>query len=372
MKFLRILFVTAIILYMYSCQTTEPTISRTVQPLDQGISASSNPIIYALPRTVLRVEATALKITSKRGPYYRYGKKYLDIEEGIEQDHVDWVLSDVKIDSYEDIDPEQYYVVNSTGNVYSNYMQLTRQGLILCSNPNMYRGLKTIQEPVSEEENVIFFGDKSVKKNLNQKSDTVYRLIESDTGFVRVPHVQLRSNLKSDDQKAKEASDFIIKVRKRRFKLLSGQYDVFPEGLALEYAVKELTRLENEYLALFVGKKIIEEKMKTFEFIPEKEQNGNGTVLFRFSLDNGIVPENDLTGRPINLRIEELNDAGQFAKLENQDETIKRSDLVYRVPNPCNIEVVDGKTVLSEKRLLVNQLGTIFRLPDNLYLSPQK
>ena len=368
MKLTKILIIPAVLVLLNSCQTTEPTVSRTVDPLNGGVQSGSNPIVYALPRTILNLEVTATEVTKKRGPYYRYAKKYLGIEEGIQSDHKEWILKSVNINSYEEIDPDQYYVVNSTGNVYSNYLHLTKEGLVLTSNPNLYKYNQAVRKTKSTYGNNIFFADKSVKKNLTSKSDTIYRLIESDTGFVRVPHVQLKSNIKSDDLKAQEAADFIIKIRKRRFKLLSGQYDVFPEGVALEYAFNELTRLENEYLALFVGKVIRKEKKKTFEIVPDMGTLGNSIVLFRFSAENGILPENDLTGRPIHIKIDGLNDAGKFSQLENQNETAKRSDLVYRVPNPCNIEVIDGEVLLTNKKLLVSQLGTIFRLPENLYL----
>ena len=371
MKYYKFLTIIAVLLISFSCQVTEPTTSRTVQPLDEGIQTSSNPIVYALPRTVLKIDVTANKVTKKRGPYYRYGKRYLGIEEGIENDHTEWILSDVNISSYQEIDPDQYYLINSTGTVYSSYLQMTRLGLVLTSNPDMYRTFVPVQKPARETGDIVFFSDKSVKKSLTVSSDTTYRLIESDTGFVRVPHVELKSILKTDNEKAEEAANFIIKIRKRRFKLLSGQYDVFPEGVALEYAVKELTRLENEYLALFVGKTIVQKKKKSFEFIPEKKHDESSTVLFRFSQDNGIVPENDLTGRPINLKIEGLNDPEQFAQMENQDESSRRSDLVYRVPNPCNIEIIDGKIQITKKKLLVYQLGALLRLPENLYITPE-
>ncbi len=371
MKLTKILIVPIVLVLLYSCQTTEPTVSRTVEPLNGGVQSGSNPIVYALPRTVLNVEVTATKVTKKRGPYYRYAKKYLGIEEGIQADQMEWILNSVNINSYDEIDPDQYYVVNSTGNVYSNYLHLTREGLVLTSNPNIYSDNQVIHEIESIAGDEIFFTDKTVKRNLTEKPDTIYRLIESDTGFVRVPHVQLKSNLKSDDSKAEEAANFIIKIRKRRFKLLSGQYDVFPEGIALEYAIKELIQLENEYLALFVGKVIRKEEKKIFEIVPDVGTEGNRIVLFRFSAENGVLPENDLTGRPIHIKIEGLNDSGKFSKLENQNETVRSSDLVYRVPNPCNIEVIDGENLLTKKRLLISQLGTIFRLPENLYLPPK-
>jgi hypothetical protein len=49
-----------------------------------------------------------------------------------------------------------------------------------------------------------------------------------------------RLNQKTLEEKAQEAALFIFKIRKRRFKLLAGQYDVFPEEQALATSVREI------------------------------------------------------------------------------------------------------------------------------------
>jgi hypothetical protein len=256
--------------------------------------------------------------------------------------------------------------------VRSNFLQLSENGLVLIPVSQKPSFLSTGQSGF-EEEDTEYFRDRSVKPNLIEKSDTVYSLFETDTGFVKVPHVQLKNRYKTLDEKAAEAAAFIVKIRKRRFKLLSGQYDVFPEGIALEYAVNELTRLENEYLSLFFGKTVTKQVRRTYTYLPPGEDAEElADVLFRFSSAKGIMPEKDLTGSPVTIKVKKLNPENPFKSMDVNNGSEDVSDLIYRIPVPCQVEVSDEMHSLGSTKLFIYQLGPLVRLPDNVDLSPEK
>ena len=223
-----------------------------------------------------------------------------------------------------------------------------------------------ILDPFVEDE--VFFADLSVKRNVEVHTDTASKMVFVDTGFVRVPYVEMKSRFKTLDEKAEEAANFIIKIRKRRFKLLSGQYDVFPEGVALEYAVKELNKLENEYLALFVGKTVRYKYSRSFEVIPESGPEEQTYPLFSFSPIAGLMPEDIPNGKQVTLSIRSLGTTGLLEQYEFKTDTLSPGGLIYRVPEVTQVEILGGESVWYSKKLLIYQLGKLLRLPENLLL----
>ncbi len=356
-----------------SACTPPVEVTRTVHKLPDGIQPPTDAVIYGLPRTVLQIMVEVEKEIRKKGPFYAYRSKYLGQEDGIADDLTAWRISNIEISSFEEPDPGQFYVIEPSELAYSNYLQMTKAGLVLSLDPGLYKRMPAeLDIPLSEPRHH-FFTDQSVKRNMAEYKDTLYRLVETDTAFIRVPYVDLKVRYKNADEKAGEAANFIIKIRKRRFKLMSGQYEgVYPEGIALEYAVKELTRLENEYMALFLGKTIIETYTQSFQYVPVESETEDSAPLFRFSNDEGILPADDIDGKPIMLRINSIGIMAGLNSAEHRPDSVNRADLIYRVPDPSVAEIVDGIRSLSKKRVLIYQRGKIMRLPGKFRLSPRE
>ncbi len=369
-KYSGILF---FVLFFMSCLSEEKT-TRTVEAVNSKESVPADAIIYSLPRSVIKIDVLTEKIINKRGPLADYGKRYLGLEGGVKEDNTEWTFKVQNVLSYEESDPDQYYMIRSNGLVNSNFLQLSENGLVLMPayGESGYTSLMSDEELEEELDDEVYFKDMTVKPYHMESSDTVYSLIETDTGFVKVPHVQLKSRFKNLNEKAAEAAAFIIKIRKRRFKLLSGQYDVFPEGIALQYAVNELTRLENEYLSLFIGKTIKKQFNQSFEYIPDGTKAEQTDVLFRFSSSKGILAVNDLTGSPVSIKVKKQNQDDPIKSMNLNNNNADISELIYRVPVPCLVELNDETLTLGKSKLFIYQLGPVVRLPDNVDLSPEE
>ena len=336
-------------------------LKRSVNPISELNSIPKDAFVYALPRTAISVDIEYEKIVGKQGPFYDLRFKYLGLEEGLEEDFTSWSLSNIQVSSSQEIDPEEYYVVS--GNVSSDFLFLSKRGLVLSAESGMFgEGIDKL-DPFVEDE--VFFTDLSVKRNVEVHTDTASKMVFVDTGFVRVPYVEMKSRFKTMDEKAEEAANFIIKIRKRRFKLLSGQYDVFPEELALEYAVKELTKLENEYLALFVGKTVRYKYSRSFEVIPKPGPEEQTYPLFSFSHTDGLMPDGIPNGNQVSLNIRSLGTTRLLEQYEYRSDSLTSGGLIYRVPEVTQVEVLEGEGALYSKKLLIYQLGKLLRLPDN-------
>jgi len=355
-----------IILILAGCSTVE--YYQKGRALSESDQLPANSLIYALPKTSLIVDVTVKRTMYKHGPYYRYANKYLGITEVSSEDWAEWTISDIRINADEEVDPDQYYMLESNGPLELNAMALTKSGLILTPNPELYTDKPVIQAVVSEKPEPLFHTDLSVKRNFKLVSDTNYRFIETDTGFVEVPYLYERTIKLTLEEQAEEAANFIIKIRKRRFKLMSGQYDVFPEGVALQYAVENLTILEKEYLALFIGKFVDEEYNATYRYVPHSTPSGTPHLLFKFSSESGLTPASHPTGEPVFLELKKKDTTDLIDNLTYKEpvegvEEVK--PLFYRIPDVVNIRITNGDNVLAEKDVMVYQFGQIVRMPVN-------
>ena len=152
---------------------------------------------------------------------------------------------------------------------------------------------------------------------------------------------------------------------------MSGQYDVFPEGIALEYAVENLTVLEQQYVALFIGKFRDEYYHATYKYIPGDDPDDRPYVLFRFSPEKGLIPANDLTGIPVALEIKRSGMTEIVDHLTYKppgEEEKENKALFYRIPDLANVRIMDETITLAEKEILIYQFGQIVRLPVNFLL----
>ncbi|MCK4701338.1 MAG: DUF4831 family protein, partial [Bacteroidales bacterium] len=113
-SWIKTLCVIFILTFFTGCETPI-LIHSTVVPLGDRSSISPGSIIYSLPQTTFHIEVTAKKTVYKQGPYFRYAEKYMGITEKFPGNSVKWTINDINISSYEEIDPDHYYVIESDG-----------------------------------------------------------------------------------------------------------------------------------------------------------------------------------------------------------------------------------------------------------------
>jgi len=367
------LLLIAILLTIFSCKTTSET---RVSKMDSLTNQPENGIIYALPKTTLRFTVEALRTDIIPGPYYEYAEKYLGMNDVPEEEYSDWKISNITIDSYHEIDPAQFYLLEPEGKMNMNMQKLIESGSIMPVNlrakdqfPNDFYGFN---DPGKE----VVFTDLSVKKYIGEEKVTYYKRVQRDSLFAKVPVVKTQSVTKTFEDKAEEAANFIFMIREKRFELLTGMADFYPEGKSLEVAINELNNLESEYLSLFIGKKFTSTYKATFEYSPQKEDLNQPHILFRYSDERGVLPPNDLRGRPIIVELEKLNHTHNldflFADQINREGTTYKNKLFYRIPDQAFIHVVDGNQLLAKRKLIIEQFGTVVQIPSMFLMDNEK
>lgn len=367
------LFSVVIALTIFSCKTTSET---RISKIDGLTNQPENSIIYALPKTTLRFTVEALRTDIVPGPYYEYAEKYLGMDDVPEEEYSDWQISNIIIESYNEIDPAQFYVLEPEGKMNINMQKLIERGSIFPVNMRAKHQFSNDFYGFNDPGKEVVFNDLSVKKYIGEEKVTYYKRVQRDSLFAKVPVVKTQSVTKTFEDKAEEAANFIFMIREKRFELLTGMADFYPEGKSLEVAINELNSLESEYLSLFIGKKFTSTYRATFEFSPENKDLNQPHILFRYSDERGVLPPNDLRGRPIIVELEKLNHTKNLdfllADQINREGTTYKNKLSYRIPDQAFIQVIDGSQLLAKRKLTIEQFGTVVQIPSMFLMDEEQ
>ena len=157
------------------------------------------------------------------------------------------------------------------------------------------------------------------------------------------------------EKKAAETAQMILDIRDQRLRIVTGDTDATYSGEAMGAAIDELTRLEKEYLMLFVGYSEFQTQKMNFEVIPQPGET-QMYIAFRLSDTAGLVPADNLSGKPVVMEIVPQ----KFSEPEGAPESAKAKKGVsinYRIPAICNVKLLDGVNMLLQSRIPVYQLG---------------
>jgi hypothetical protein len=102
-----------------------------------------------------------------------------------------------------------------------------------------------------------------------------------------------------------------------------------------------------------------------FEVIPDTERESQRYIAFRLSDTAGLVPADNLSGKPVVLELIPQ----EIVSVEEPAASKKPSVLAYyRIPAVCTVKLIEGVNVLLQTRVPVYQLGVTSSLPVNVIL----
>lgn len=324
----------------------------------QKSSDSEGYVNYSLPSTTLVLDVEALREGFYAGPYARYAEKYLGIK-ARQKDEVKWQVTKVAITPVVEADLSRRYTLSVKKNAPDlSFLSLSSAGLVAFSDGNTGAG-RTWRFPVSGSAD---FSDKGVSSNLRSESATLYRNDKKESAFNRVSVQQNMVVEKSLEQKAAEAAQMIVDLRKQRLQIVTGDTDATYSGEAMGAAIAELTRLENEYMSLFVGYSDFQTQNMSFDVVPSADRESQMYVAFRISDTAGLVPSDNLSGKPVVLEIIPQ----EISKPEIGVQGSSKAQVVnYLIPATCTVKVKEGSDLLIQSRVPVYQLGVLSSMPVN-------
>lgn len=265
------------------------------EPYRLNTVESTNPPAYLLPQTSVQVMVVSEKTTVRTGPYARFAQKYL----GAIAPLTDKVTYSIK---------------------------------------EAYIGYKTPLHSTFELSQV----------NVNTEKQAVSHVSDPKEFTKSLPDRTSIAN-KSLEDMARDAAMSVFSLRKRRTELITGETGENVYGAGMKDAINEMLRMENELLALFFGKQVVEESVKLLDVVPEK--GNTNYVAFRFSPDLGVMSANDVTGEPVVLMVNPENKATGSAGKYN------KKSVFYQIPDWAECRLIQGSNELDVARIPVYQLG---------------
>ncbi len=222
------------------------------------------------------------------------------------------------------------------------------------------------------------YPDLTIRKHTEPMPDTVYQTFRTDTSFIRLPILKEQISTKTLMNQAEEAANVIMELRERKYWLMNGEFVIeeglipLPDGPALELMFKEMTKLEYDYVSLFVGRTISETQVFEFSYIPGNDGRRESTDLFTFSNFSGVLPAGNSNGDPVKLVISPVSDfSGQPDNVSIETgEMDSKHGLAYRVPGMASIAVIRVGEELVSESFLIAQYGVIQFLPKELLSQP--
>jgi len=359
---IRTSLVYLMIIFASSCSTV--TYTFQTRSLSEPDTSSSHGIVYYLPRTIIRVSIKMERIISVPGPYHDYAKKYLGIENVPQQEQQEWRVLEITCETYSEPDPDQFYVIRSVEKNLSESMLLDfgTKGITFYSFTGD-KGYSASQIMLEKDvSRGVIYTDLSVKKNLVEDTDTLYKTILTDSSIVRVPVFVKDIINKSLEKKAEEAADYIIKIRKNKFNLVAGAQEFYPDGPAITFGVGELDELEHEYTTLFTGKSFRDTLSYDFIYIPDKEEEYENIKLFEFSSEEGVYAHPG-SGELVSLMLRKSATTRNLGTDSGQLSSHTNNVLYYRIPDIAELEIQRDGIPLFKQRIEVQQYGKLVSTP---------
>lgn len=309
-------------------------------------------VVYALPQTGIRVYVKATRERYVHGPFSSYAQKMLGIDNVSPTDADRWNLDEIKIEVFSEPDPDQ---VHKAMGQLAQLVSQTESGILA--------GINTASENKEPSIQTSSFLMKNPDKQVKYTDLSIWSFYSPIDSTRRVKMVS-----KSQEQKAAEAAETIFNLRNSRFSLLTNANDEpLPDGKSFEVMTEELGKMEENYVALFVGKSTKQSHEFSFDFVPG-QKTVKGEVIFRYSDERGVLPKSDLSGRPIVIDVTKAENlaAKQSSLSASENPNAGKSGLYYRMPGMSEIRIMDGATQLAGARAPIAQFGTIAPIPEDL------
>lgn len=316
------------------CLSVCMTAQTVVTEFNPGVAAGG--VNYALPQTVLKVEASAMKIVYTPGEFAKYADRYLHIGGVSAEPSTQWVLSTLNVLQVGVPDTTKVFTVKLKDKTIAPMAQLTPSGILLAVNTTA-----PYEEPAQPS------------------ARTTHHQLEARQ-YLTEDILSATSTAKMAELAAQE----ILDIRESKNAIKRGQVEAMPkDGASLKIVLDELNQQEEALTQLFVGFRDTTFVTQSFSLLPTADVEQQ--VLFRFSQKLGFVDADDLAGQPYYVSVKDLH----TVPLPSEKDRSKRKieGLVYNMPSMASVRISTLSGTLYEHDLPFAQFGTIDMLSPTLF-----
>jgi hypothetical protein len=325
---------------------------------------------YFLPRTVISVDVTVTQTYHQPGPFAAYAERFLGLENVISSSSVDHSLAGISINSFAEPDPDQLYFVAFSPGDEANFITLSEAGMLLSVNRAIDDA--ELRKPAGESKEYGYFGTEAtfnyfIDLNLQERVDTILERVRVDTMTVERQTLRRSWVEKSSEVRAKEVADYILRLREKKFDLITGFAEITYSMETIEYMYNEITRKENDYLALFTGLSSSSSIRYRYTFVPDPSTAASQQVLFHFSSRDGVTSGDRPGSIPVSIQVRRDQTTSPLSPLVQRIPVARsgQKGFHYRIPEHSTVVIREGETVRAEARLLINQYGAVTWLPPH-------
>lgn len=266
----------------------------------QGVAAGPSGLVVSDPRSILDVDLTVQREAIVAGPYARYAQKFLGVRAPL-TDKVFWSVRDASI-------------ALSDGATYADH-----------------------SSPAAPEHSVVSH-------------------VTTDEGFAHIQPDKVSMAVPALEDAARNAAETIFSLRRHRLELITGEAGEHVFGQGLQAALDEIARLEQSYLELFLGKRVVSTETRRYTVYPQTDRYQY--IICRFSSDDGLLPEDDLSGDMVVLQIKPSGVTESTVEAGPKDKNV----VTYRVADPSVCTLLAGGREYGRTVLPLFEFGRTIRV----------
>lgn len=337
MKRLPIIFLLPAIVNMMpaSAQTTQKLVAS---------KANEYGLIYSLPRTVLDITIESEHTERTPGEFYNYARLKLGREDAITRPSREVRIKSVTIVPRGIADPDNRWLVQFKSGA-TPFVLLDQNNCPVAVNTDRIPEQNTVElpEPVAAEPTPL-------------ETPAASQAVTQE--------MTLSSSL---SKRADLAAQRIFELRENRSDLISGQADnTPPDGHSLQLALDNLSAQEAALTAMFIGTTKTFTSVSTITFEPDSE-SVNSALFARLSPIDGIVDVNDLSGAPIYISLDIIEQGELPVNEKGETKTFPKGGLAYNIPGKAIISLdYEGKEI-AHREVSLAQLGVTFGIDPKLF-----
>lgn len=151
----------------------------------------------------------------------------------------------------------------------------------------------------------------------------------------------------TQEEAAKRAAERIFELRAARQDILLGEYGDGVYGAGLEAALREIERLEDEYLKLFYGIRTV--TTTSHRYIMPVSADMPNNVIARFNSEEGLLAKDNVAGDIVMVSV---TPSEMSYPASNPKGTV-----AYRYANNANVAVSFAQEVLARRVLPIFEFG---------------
>ena len=327
------------LLIAFTIGTTGSLAQTAISNYKPGVTSEG--AVYYLPKTAIRITLQVEKTSYTPGEFCKYSEKYLRIKDVSSTPSTKYRLISVRQEPFAVADTSKCYAVKYDAKTSACNVRLSDDGILLAINQDIKQ-----QAPV---------------KNVNgQKTQPIKK---SPKSYLNEEILSAGSTSKMAELTAQE----IYEIRESRGMLAKGQADFMPkDGEQLRLMLQELTTQDEALTSLFTGITVSDTTTHTLTYVVNKPVKRD--VLFRFASDYGLVDNDDLSGTPYYIYIEDLKTVAEPVPVDPKKAAKPQQSGIYvNIPGKMRSSIFDAKAQIVTNEFPAPQFGNVELLSGALF-----